>query len=742
MPLPSLTGNPIKYGKVTWTGLVSAMDSLDEDDNPDIDAITGTIIFKPSAPYLKSPSSTPKFTVALMNRQVNIADAQIDEQGRKYIKLEASVGDVQPDSFTWTAVFNLAYKGVFVTIPNATFQLLEGQEIDLTDHIPPADSAAPTSPMVNDVFIARSQAVAARDEAIEARDEAVEAVSGIPTEVLTIPVADATYAPAAVADQVAGKLDQTTADGRYAPMIDTRVPAANLPALFRTTDSQPFAADSIWNTPIGKGATFESADAPATASFLAATPVINDTLNGYGFYLNVARPTDPLGTGSYVSSSGNTTSFTHRIPYDPVISAGSDGSMRIIDGRFAYDYWKTVKVNDTTYTADFITRTDLLGTGRNTGTRAARFPTSGGLIRSHELSKCYIPHALCISIPPAALKRGFVWPAAAEDAVGVTYSGEVPMGSFFAIPPSVNISSLGLSQEGYALAECLQNYGMYVGDASDSAAIYVDGEAAVSMRSALERMRTDWATIFPQLRMVTNVGTTAGGPGARRVPASGPVTVRTDSQEVLIDVLTSRVRAQGGGMLTSEDCKTAVDPIVSTNAGNGGASFNWTGYTAQYRISDGAIRRIASPDGSTRALLINIGRHNVRIEATVKARQSSGNAYLVAGGTDSSNAFRLNWTSSGSVLLQSVTSGTGPGFPGSSLPAGTVKATGTRVGLMVYGPSIYGLIDGEIVSEAISTENATGTYCGLLLPSDTTVALSDLTVRAVPRLFRKPISEA
>ncbi|QAX94618.1 hypothetical protein SEA_HARAMBE_9 [Gordonia phage Harambe] len=195
MPLPSLTGNPIKYGKVTWTGLVSAMDSLDEDDNPDIDAITGTIIFKPSAPYLKSPSSTPKFTVALVNRQVNIADAQIDEQGRKYIKLEASVGDVQPDSFTWTAVFNLAYKGVFVTIPNATFQLLEGQEIDLTDHIPPADSAAPTSPMVNDVFIARSQAVAARDEAIEARDEAVEAVSGIPTEVLTIPVADATYAP-------------------------------------------------------------------------------------------------------------------------------------------------------------------------------------------------------------------------------------------------------------------------------------------------------------------------------------------------------------------------------------------------------------------------------------------------------------------------------------------------------------------------------------------------------------------
>ncbi|AMS02950.1 minor tail protein [Gordonia phage Schnabeltier] len=553
-------------------------------------------------------------------------------------------------------------------------------------------------------------------------------------------VADAAYAPASVAADVAGKLDQSTADGRYAPTVDARVPASNLPALFRTTDSQPFAADSIWNTPIGQGATFEAAGAAATASFLAATPAINDTLNGYGFYNNIARPTDPMCTGSYTPSGGSAITFTHRIPYDPVISTGSDASMRVIDGRFAYDYWKTVKVNEYTYTADFITRIDLLGTGRNAGTRAARFPTAGGLIRSHELAKCYIPHALCISIPPTSLKRGFVWPAADEDAPGVTYSGEVPMGSFFAIPPSVNIASLSLSQEGYALAECLQNYGMYVGDASGSAAISVDGEAAVVARPALERMRTDWTTLFAQLRRVTNVGTTAGAPGQRRVPAAGPVAIRADYQETVIDVLTARLRATSGAILTSENCAVDVDPIVSTNAANGGRSLAWSGWPAQYRINGGAIKRIAAPDGQTRILLINPGNRNVRLGFMVQAMHASGFAYAVVATSDSSNHYRVAITSGGSMHLQrnvgAVTTALSP-----ALPNGTIGVN-KYVELMVYGPSISVLVDGDVVAEAVDTSNLQGTQCGIYLPSDTSIAWKSLSVRSVPRLFRKPRVES
>ncbi|QHJ86370.1 minor tail protein [Gordonia phage Kuwabara] len=596
-----------------------------------------------------------------------------------------------------------------------------------------------TPPVISQVAVLRDETRSARDEAAQILDDVTAGAvpdSAVASKITATDTATRAAVDARVTAGTAGKLDQSTADGRYAPTVDARVPASNLPALFRTTDSQPFTADSIWNTPIGQGATFEAAGAAATANFLAATPAINDTLNGYGFYNNIARPSDPMCTGSYTPSGGSAITFTHRIPYDPVISTGSDASMRVIDGRFAYDYWKTVKVNEYTYTADFITRTDLLGTGRNAGTRAARFPTAGGLIRSHELAKCYIPHALCISIPPTSLKRGFVWPAADEDAPSVTYSGEVPMGSFFAIPPSVNIASLSLSQEGYALAECLQNYGMYVGDASGSAAISVDGEAAVVARPALERMRTDWTTLFAQLRRVTNVGTVAGAPGQRRVPAAGPVAIRADYQETVIDVLTARLRATSGSMLTSETCAVDVDPIVSTNAGNGGRSLTWTGWPAQYRISGNAIKRIAAPDGSTRILLVNPGVRNVRIGATVVAMHTSGWAYLVAAVTDSSNHYRLAITSAGSMHIQKNVAGVSTALS-PALPNATI-GVGKYIEVMVYGPTVTVLVDGEVVAEASDTANLQGTQCGIYYPPDTTIAWKNLNVRSVPRLFRKP----
>lgn len=594
---------------------------------------------------------------------------------------------------------------------------------DVTDRIKAAISIPPGTPVSTLVQAAKTATEIALDE----------------LEVPSKEVLDATYAPASVAADVAGKLDQSTADERYAPTVDARVPASNLPALFRTTDSQPFAADSIWNTPIGQGATFEAAGAAATASFLAATPAINDTLNGYGFYNNIARPTDPMCTGSYTPSGGSPITFTHRIPYDPVISTGSDASMRVIDGRFAYDYWKTVKVTDYSYTADFITRTDLLGSGRNAGTRAARFPTAGGLIRAHELAKCYIPHALCISIPGTSLKRGFVWPAAAEDAAEVTYSGQVPMGSFFAIPPSVDIATLGLSQEGYALAEAMQNYGVYVGDQSGSAAISVDGEAAVTMRPALERMRTDWTAIFAQLRRVSNVGTTAGGPGARRIAASGPVAIRADYQETLIDVLTARLRASSGAVLSSESGTPDADPLVAMNAGNGGRSLTWTGWPAQYRVNGGAIKRIAAPDGQTRILLVNPAVRNVRLGFTVQAMHASGFAYAVVAATDSSNHYRLAITSGGSCHIQRIVGGTMTALS-PALPNGTIGAN-KAVELMVYGPNVTVLIDGDVVAEATDTSNLAGTQCGIYFPSDTAIAWKNLAVRSVPRLFRKPRAE-
>lgn len=524
-------------------------------------------------------------------------------------------------------------------------------------------------------------------------------------------------------------------DSRYAPTVDARVPAANLPQAFRTTDSQPFAASSHWNTPIGTEVLFESANDSATASLLAATPAINDG-TAYGFTNNIARPTDPLCTAVWKSGGVTHGTFQFKCPYDPIISSGTDLSMRVIDGRWAYDLWKTTRTGVFKFEAEFITKTDLLGTGRNAGTRAARWPTAGGLIRAHELT--YIPHAIAMSIPGTSLKRGFVWPAAAEDAAGVVYSGQVPMGSFFAIPPNVNLDSLGLSVEGYALAEAMQNYGVYIGDQSGSAAISVDGEAYTSARPALERMRTDWTTkIFQQLRRVTNLAEPQpGGPGPRKVAPTGPVTVRGDSQDFLVDNLSLKLQALLGTTITSDDFTVPAATMVPTTASQGGKPCNWTGYPLQYRIVDGGIKRIAEPDGQTRLLMLAVGKRDVRVKFRVKALHASGFCYVALATAGSGENYRLAITSQGSCHLQRVAPGEAAVAITPGTPNGTIGAN-KDVEVSIRGNRLEYKVDGEVLGEVYDVAEIAGTSVGIWFPSDTAIAWTNLVVQSIPRLTRK-----
>ena len=136
MALPEITTNPVKYGKVSWTGLAALVDSItDVDDNPDLAEVNGLVIFKPSAPALAYPNAVPKFTTLLFNRQVNMMDSQLTEQGRRYVKLEANVSGQVPATLTWTASFNVGYSGVLIKLPDVKFTLDPDQELDLSDLI-------------------------------------------------------------------------------------------------------------------------------------------------------------------------------------------------------------------------------------------------------------------------------------------------------------------------------------------------------------------------------------------------------------------------------------------------------------------------------------------------------------------------------------------------------------------------------------------------------------------------------
>jgi hypothetical protein len=291
----------------------------------------------------------------------------------------------------------------------------------------------------------------------------------------------------------------------------------------RVAPLHPFASASVWNTAIGSGAKFEARTGAKTSSFLTAKPVINSTVWSSAVYQ--ATTNDVLAT---LKSVRTKQSWQIRIPANATGAAGTggfaDGHATIIqpDGRTSYDAYKLVKVSATVWEAQVAKVTDVTGTGINLGVRAAGTPFMAGMIRTHELRDKQINHALAIAVPNTVLKSGFVWPAKSQDTDGATaYKGQVPMGTLLAIPTSVNVSTLGLSPEGLALAKALQTYGAYVVDRGGMDALYCESSCDPA---ATTRAATAWKALQTHMRVVTNsTATSVGGGGVPLAPALAPL---------------------------------------------------------------------------------------------------------------------------------------------------------------------------------------------------------------------------
>lgn len=289
----------------------------------------------------------------------------------------------------------------------------------------------------------------------------------------------------------------------------------------RSAHLHPFSWDSIWNTSMGTGAQFEDYSSRRNRDFRAGRSYINSD-NGYGIEMNYSNSSDPIRSVTY--SDGEKTN-THPIPEDAVIVDGTDGNLNVIDGRIVYEYWKAIRLEDGNYTASYGADTDLFGSGIDGGIRAAHFSTNAGLIRKHELENLHIPHALVIALPGSALKKGWVWPASTEDSSNDDYTGSIPMGSLFAIPPEVDLDNLGLSPEGLMLGRALQDYGAYVGDRASQVSLFASSDVERELPEGFEHMLEDFNDILRnEMLFVTNSSELSpGGGGLRRQPPVNPI---------------------------------------------------------------------------------------------------------------------------------------------------------------------------------------------------------------------------
>jgi hypothetical protein len=362
---------------------------------------------------------------------------------------------------------------------------------------------------------------------------------------------------------------------------------------------QPFASDSIWNTAIGAGAQYvPSAISPNPGQhqgFPNNTPDISwadmPHLDHEHVILHPEAPITQvqytsvgIGNGDKCSPTGNQPAssplpYAAPIPSDYVVpSNNGNGATTILaaDGHtlkqmqpFARCTAGGVATTKNTQFGD----SDLYGDGRIGAHGGSKLSAFGGTIRMNELSPgAHAPrHAIKINVYSQEVFHDcgtdvgiacFRWPAAVADGLAPTQYGIAPginpplgmkMGALVAIPPSVDITALGLRTDpGRQLAWTLQNYGAYIVDSTGGPAFglniedgpdgskqtqfdaeyasYVGqpGDPVGLKLHARVRHNTDWRrdiqTLVSNLHLVDNsTQYTVGGGGMPRQPFPPPV---------------------------------------------------------------------------------------------------------------------------------------------------------------------------------------------------------------------------
>jgi protocatechuate 3,4-dioxygenase beta subunit len=332
---------------------------------------------------------------------------------------------------------------------------------------------------------------------------------------------------------------------------------------------QPFTSASIWNMPIGTDAQYAPANLiPASLYTLRSDQhIIVMTPSAPLTYLdeNTAGPLGALGqrcdiSGVVIASVPIPADFEvlSTAQNDPLTAVAADGHTLIQGEPFA-----RCAAGDPG-TIDFLDKvnSDLDGDGLLGWDGGSHLSALGGAIRLGELVPGgVIDHALQIDVDAPNLYRGtavtcHVWPATVCDKYGpASYGGTNPnlaMGALLALPPTLDLNSLGLDPPGLILAKAFQDYGAYIANDADRSVNNIVTELSPSGSVAEVyagdgtlvdpgQFQTVWGvpfdtvgvngtdawshdieTIFANLEIVTNNGQNSIGGGGTPIVAPAP----------------------------------------------------------------------------------------------------------------------------------------------------------------------------------------------------------------------------
>jgi hypothetical protein len=296
----------------------------------------------------------------------------------------------------------------------------------------------------------------------------------------------------------------------------------SLAPLARDPYKWPFASNSIWNMPIGKGAQYVPARLPAVPSNNIWAPMPQLDLERI-----ILRPealkTKIAYNGTGWTPNGNrctpTTTIlaTLPLPNDYLVpnSMYNNGAAIVeADGRTLTQTQPLARcaVGSSATALGTFPPLDLYGDGIAGAHGGSGLSTLGGTLRVGELRPNGQPprHALKLDVdsmevlyPCKVQSECFRWPAKSADTGAVGYYGKknvspnlaMKMGSLLAIPASVDITKLAMeTAPGKQLAWTLQNYGIYIVDTTGGPGYAISVEDGVDGSFAAQ-FQKDWT--FP-----------------------------------------------------------------------------------------------------------------------------------------------------------------------------------------------------------------------------------------------------
>ncbi len=241
----------------------------------------------------------------------------------------------------------------------------------------------------------------------------------------------------------------------------------------------PFAADSIWNTPIGAGAPVDPGSDTMIAGFAAVADAQGGIALSYqnsGVPVYIADANTPTVNVQLLDS--NTSLNGVPIPPGALPECGFDRLLGAFDPQASlfYEFWIMEQLNDGSWRANTGNVIDVNGSGIfpgngsvASGVRASGFSLLAGMIWPQELQAGAIHHALAFYYFPTR-SGGPVPPATASDGV-VNDPAALPIGAHLQLDPNLDLNTLNLQPWERTIAEALQTYGMYCADTGNGIAL-------------------------------------------------------------------------------------------------------------------------------------------------------------------------------------------------------------------------------------------------------------------------------